>query len=97
MSPLTRAIDTLDASITAVSSDWAPHMEDILLKVLHNGEFLETRHSGRLRVKPSDRSRVSMWSPPFRLVVSKDSSDSMFPLRVTAPEILVTVRARATG
>jgi hypothetical protein len=72
-------------------------MEDVLLKVVNSGEFLETRYSGRLRVNPSDTARVSMWTPPLRLVVLEDKSNPMFPLKVTAPDILVTVRARAMG
>jgi hypothetical protein len=72
-------------------------VEDVVLRVLNRGEFLETRHLGRLQVRPSDMSRVSMWSQSLRLYVAQDHADSMFPLKVTAPDILVTVRARAVN
>jgi hypothetical protein len=71
-------------------------MEDVLLNVLNDGQLLLTRHSGRLQVHPDDRSKVSMWSPTLRLVVKENGKDSMYPLKITAPEILVTVYARAT-
>jgi hypothetical protein len=71
-------------------------MEDELLNVLEDGEFLVTRHSGRLQVHPADRSKVSMWSPTLRIVVKENGPDSMYPLKVTAPDILVTIHARAT-
>jgi hypothetical protein len=72
-------------------------VEDVVLRVLNRGEFLETRHLGRLQVCPSDTSRVSMWSPSLRLYVVQDRPDSMYPLKITAPDILVTIRARAVN
>lgn len=71
-------------------------MQDVLLKILDGGELLETRKFGQLRVRPSDVSRVSMWSPTLRLVVVEDGSNALYPLKVTATDILVTVRARPT-
>lgn len=72
-------------------------MEDVLLNVLNNGEILETRYSGRLQVHPSDVSKVALWSPTLRLLVEENGPESIFPLKITAPEILVTVRARAAA
>jgi hypothetical protein len=57
-------------------------------------EFLETRCFGWLWVHPSDTSRVSMWSPTLGLDVVEDGLNPTFPLKVTAPDIRVTVRAR---